>query len=174
MTDSADLSRAPIEKYVPPIGVRLKNWIALGLLFAGCAQTWLHPTWLFEDPAVVWLILSGFAVWLVLNALRFPSIAAVPDGLHLYYPWGGVNTIGWQYLISIKPGMPGSGILSRYAESYLTVTAHTLGPIYALLGRLYGDGGRAFFIFRYQPGYDGLITDFKEYAPHALAKVLWQ
>lgn len=173
MTNSTASNPAALEKYKPPIGVRLKNWVALAILFYAVAQTILSPTWLFRDPIVVWIILAGFAVWLVLNALRFPSIAASAEALYLYYPWGGRKQIPWQFLIAVKPTEPGGGSLSRYAESYLTVQAHNLGPIYALLGRLYAGGGRAFFLFRYQPGYQGLIDDLKEYAPHALAKVLW-
>lgn len=160
------------EKYRPPIGVRIRNWVALAIFLYSLARTVNSPTWLLEDARVWYLMLVIFAAWMMSMVLLYPTIAVSKQELRLYYPWGTYKTIPWQFVIAIRASEPATFSLNKYAESFIAIEAHTLNPIYALLGKLFDRGGRLVLIFRYQAGYDGLINDFEDYAPHALAKEL--
>ena len=162
----------PLEKYKPPVGVRLRNWVALAIWLAAVYQTLLNPVWLFDNPVVWWAGLGIYALWMAANALLYPTITATRQELRLYYPWGLYKKIPWQFVIAIRASQPTKYSMNKYSESFIAVEAHTLNPFYALLGKLFDRGGRLFLLFRYQEGYHGLLDDFEEYAPHALAQEL--
>ncbi|MCH7662401.1 MAG: hypothetical protein IH859_00855 [Chloroflexi bacterium] len=96
----------PLEKYKPPIGVRLRNWLVLAFWLAAVYQTILNPAWLFDDPAVWWLALGLFAAWMAANALLYPTITATREELRLYYPWGLHKKIPWQFVIANRESDP--------------------------------------------------------------------
>lgn len=166
------MQQLKLEKYKPPIGVRLRNWFAITIFIYSIIRTFESPTWLLEDAAVWYLLLTFFTLWMVSMALVYPTITVSKQELRLYHPWGMHKKIPWQFVKAIRSAEPEKYSLNKYAESFIVIEALNLSPIYAILGKLFDRGGRLVLIFKYQAGYEGLIDEFEDYAAHALAKEL--
>lgn len=158
--------------YKPPVGVAVGNWSLIAIWLFMLYQTVVNPEIFTEDIVLWYSALVLFSVFGFLNLWRFPTIAVLRDEMRVYSPWGTFRSIKWSEIQEIRlPNKPAWGLL-RYPENYAVIKSSDLGFIYAMLGFLYDRGGELFFIFRFQPGYENLLDDFKDFAPFALAKEL--
>jgi hypothetical protein len=162
-----------IDLYLPPIGIRIRNWGLLLLLAYFIFQmTAIDPAIISRNLPVILAASALLLAYVILNLWLYPNITTTEQELRVYKPWGSYRAIPWGDVTEIRPPRRPAWMFFAYSGSYAIIKANNLPFIYAVLAFLFDNGGRGFYIFRFQQGYANLIDEFRERCPWALAPEL--